>query len=583
MYKRLLFAIIAGGFLVGGSACYKEVMDMETDPLRPEYVLPAVRDKLTVDKLLSRAGESTTFEYEPDGTCVAVYKEKRELGITGMNPHVTAIPGTTSGDIEIAPSLDELKFKVLWNILAQRNVKTAYFDKKSEKFGVTVWYEHTALGQRSAKLEGNIKLGGFSKGFAVKQGERLFIDLKQQIEDASVFLNMLDGANYNVLTYEFESLRLSGNTDSKIRIYAQLTFKNLYLRKAIGHVPASATAPTEKTNIHYNLDVFSTAENAKFSLPDASIRFSAKKAQNLPVGLYVGKVTAKPGSARKDLVGTPFEHGLEIKNKSLAELPAEERAKALLITSDPASPQLNNLADVTEKTLELNKANSNISDAFSNGLYSVDVTDVYISSVAVAPSTEDKELPLDGVVNLDIEVRIPFYGTITKAVMTQDLGVTGEAFPAEYLEYLQNPGNPDEVKDAVVLHIAFLNSLPLEGYADLEFLDKGGNSVLKLKLNNEKSLEGKSIFISSGAVGDNGRVAQPAFTEHLCNLSRAEYEKISKNAAKLRVSYIFTTPNAEQGKNVRILKDDELILQLALEIKGYIEHPLDLIDSMKKM
>ena len=62
MIKRLLFGIIAAGFLVGGSACYKEVMDMEADPLRPEYVVPAVRDKLTVEKLLSRVGESTAFE-----------------------------------------------------------------------------------------------------------------------------------------------------------------------------------------------------------------------------------------------------------------------------------------------------------------------------------------------------------------------------------------------------------------------------------------------------------------------------------------------------------------------------------------
>ena len=124
---------------------------------------------------------------------------------------------------------------------------------------------------------------------------------------------------------------------------------------------------------------------------------------------------------------------------------------------------------------------------FSNGLYSIEVSDVYISSVTAGPSTEDKELPLDGVVNLEIEVRMPFFGTITKAVMNQKLAVTAEAFPAKYLDYLQNPGNPDEVKDAIVLHIGFLNNLPLEGYAELNFVDKSGNSVLKLGLNNENA------------------------------------------------------------------------------------------------
>ena len=582
MIKRLLFGIIAAGFLVGGSACYKEVMDMEADPLRPEYVVPAVRDKLTVEKLLSRVGESTAFEYEADGTCVAVYKEKRELAITGMNPRVTTIPGETSEDLEITTSQDHAKFKTRWELLANREVSEAYFDSKSERFGVTVWYEHTVPGQSSTFLEGNIKIGGFSKGFSVKINEHGFIDLKQQIDDAEAYLRMKDGANYNVLTYEFTSLRLTGNTDSKIRLHAQITFRNLFLRKAIGHVPAATPAPTEKTNINYNLDVFSTASSAKFSLPDASIRFTAKKAASLPVALYVGKIMAKPGNERDDLEGSPLKKGLEVKNKDLTTLPEEEKNKALQITTDPTTPLANSLAGAAEKTLELNKENSNISDVFSNGLYSIEVSDVYISSVTAGPSTEDKELPLDGVVNLEIEVRMPFFGTITKAVMNQKLAVTAEAFPAKYLDYLQNPGNPDEVKDAIVLHIGFLNNLPLEGYAELNFVDKSGNSVLKLGLNNEKTLEGRSIFIPCGEVGDNGRVSKPAFTEHHCNLSRGDYERLSKNASSLQISYIFTTPNADQNKNVRILKDDELVLQLALEVKGYIAHPLDFIDSMKK-
>lgn len=582
MIKRLLFGIIAGGFLIGGSACYKEVMDMEVDPLRPEYVVPAVRDKLTVEKLLSRVGESTVFEYEADGTCVAVYKEKKELAIAGMNPRVTTIPGATSEDIEITAAQDHATFKTRWNLLTNREVSEAYFDNKSERFGVTVWYEHTEAGQTSTFLEGNIKIGGFSKGFRVKLNEHSFIDLKQQIDDATAFIKMKDGSNYNVLTYEFTSLKLTGNTDSKIRLYAQVTFRNLFLRKAIGHISTLSSAPTEKTNIHYNLDVFSTASSAKFSLPDASIRFTAKKAENLPVALYVGKIIAKPSEGREDLEGSPFKNGLEVKNKDLTTLPEEEKNKALQITTDPTTPLANSLADAAEKTLELNKENSNISDVFSNGLYLVDVTDVYVSSSTSGSTTEDKELPLDGVVNLEIEVRMPFFGTITKAVMNQKLAVTAEAFPAKYLNYLQNPGNPDEVKDAIVLHIGFLNNLPLEGYAELNFVDKSGNSVLKLGLNNEKTLEGKSIFIPCGEVGDNGRVSKPAFTEHHCNLSRGDYERLSKNASSLQISYIFTTPNADQNKNVRILKDDELILQLALELKGYIDHPIDFIDSVKE-
>lgn len=581
MYKRLLFAIMAGGFLVGGTACYKEVMDMDTEPLRPEYVLPAVYEKLTVEKLLSREAESTTFEYEPDGTCVAVYREKRELGVRGMSPHVTTIPSMTSGDINITNTTDRVEFKTLWNVLPERNVKEAFFDTKSKKFGVTIWYEHTVAGSTSEMLQGNIMLAGVSKGFRVKLDEHFFIDLKQEITAPTASIYMKDGSNYNILSYVFESLKLLGSTNNNIRIYAQLTFEDLYLRRAVGHKPIATTPAPEKTNIHYKLDIFSTIQNAKFTVPEASIRFTANKAKELPVSLYVGKIFAKPAAGRTDLVGSGVENGVEIQNKDLTSLTEEQRAKALLITSNPATPQENSLGTETQKVLELNQDNSNISAAFDNGMLTIDVNDVYISQPTIPASTEDKDLPLDGLVDLNIEVRLPFYGTITRAEMTQDLKSTVDAFPNKYLQYLQNPGNPEEVKDAVVLHIAFLNSLPLEGYAKIDFMDAANTSIMSLRLNNSKELDGRSMLIPCGEVS-NGRVIKPAFIEHLCNLSKGEYEKIAKNVKYVRASYIFDTPDAAQNKNIRIMKDDAVLLQMAVEVKGYIEHPVDFIDSMSK-
>jgi lipoprotein len=577
MYRRLLFGIIAGGFLIGGSACYKEVMDLELDPLRPEYVVPAVRDKLTVEKLLTRKGESTTFEYESDGTCVAVYKEEKKIFVAGRSPLITVVPGELSTDVTVVGKTTVATFRTIWELLPNRAVKEAYFDKKTKEFGIIFWYEHTVPNNMSTSLTANVKLGnGSEKKITLQYKQPLLVDLKQEITDDAVHIDMLDGSNYNILKYELNGLDLVGASDPNIRIHAQIVAKELYLRKAIGH--ETVTGVPEKSNLHYKLDIFSTADEASFYMPDAHVRFTILKSGAGDLNFYVGDVSAKPRDGRTDLVGSPLASGIMITNQGLGALTPEERKKALEVNGVP------NLVDAQPITFELNNKNSNIDEAFKNGFYTFDLKDVYVTSSESLGST-DQELPLNGLISLTSELRIPFHGAIKKTVMVSELDLDRDAFPGDILSYLQNPGDPNEVKDAVVMHIGILNKLPIEGYAELDFVDAGNNSILKLNLTSDKKLDNKPLFIPCGAVNGEGRVTEPAFVDHACNLSRAEYERLSKNAKKLRTTYVFTTPGANETtpKTVRILKDDDLLMQLGIEVKAYIEHPKDFIDSMSKL
>ena len=570
MYKRFLFGLIVGSILIGGSACYKEVADLEIDPLRPEYVVPALRDQLSVEDLLKRSGEATNIEYDPDGTCVAVFKETRKLAVAGMNPLVSKIPGELTADVAVTGASTEVTFRTIWEILENRNVKEAYFAKNTKEFGIVLWYDHTAPGHTSTSLKGNIEIGGVEKAFELDLMQPKFIDLRQEITDESKHIEMLDGTDYNILKYKLNSLALAGASDPNIRIHAQIRFKDLYLSKAIGH--ATTTVSATKQKLQFNLDIFSTSSEVNLFLPEGQVRFALERTGTDNLALRVGSAIAKPKDHRQDLVGSPLASGLTIANQGLSALSPEEKKKTLLLND------MENVIDAEKKVFELNKTNSNVNEAFANGLYSLEMNDVYITSSTIIGSV-DAELPLNGVVNLVAEVRIPFYGAIKKISSVSDLDVSGDAFPGEYIDAL-----PKEVKDAVILHIGLLNKLPLNGYAQLDFVDKNGVKIFSLNLNKENQLDDKALFFRAGTVNDEGRVTEPAFTEHICPISRQDYEKLSAYARKLVASYVFTTPKADETtpKSVRFLKDDELILQIALEVNTYIEHPLDFADSISK-
>ena len=80
-------------------------------------------------------------------------------------------------------------------------------------------------------------------------------------------------------------------------------------------------------------------------------------------------------------------------------------------------------------------------------------------------------------------------------------------------------------------------------------------------------------------MNSEGRVDKPAFREHVHSISKDMYENLSNNAKFMRSTYYFITP---EGKKVRVKKDDNVLLQIAVDVKANGK-PSDLVNMGKDL
>ncbi len=586
MYKKAFWWLITGGVLLGATSCYKDVMEMEIDPLHPEIVAPALRDSLTVAEMLGRKAESTTFEYAADGTCVAVYKEKKKFSIGGVTREITKrAPEVVIDNIDLSntSAQNQEALSLDWMFEPGVNASQAYFDKESEGVSIKLLYTHTVSSAEMSELKGNIEFGGYSQNFTAVSGEYTYIPLKEWIEDENFALQLKHTSSgtdvYNRILYKLNSLQLTGGSNKKIKIRVQLDFKKLYLRKLIGKTIGGVPQTSAKEPYTKNLDIFSTMLKAQVELPETSILFHIKRATTTELNMVVVNMQAKPSEIRDD-IDPALVNGIKFQNKDLSSLSPEEQKRALKLSPNTSTISKNQLPAEKEFTLELNNKNSNLDDAFGRAFYNISVEQLYLEEVSgggMMPSIE-REIPIASDVEVEMEIRIPLYGTLTTTKMVSLFPVAPDAFPLQYNKYLDAGGDGAELDDVIVLHFGILNSLPLKGYAKIEFLDKENNVITGFDFKKPDSEVVDSefpLFIPCGEVNEDGRVSKPEFLEHLHKMSKKSYETLGSKAKNMRMTYYFISPNADVHKRVRLTKHDILLLQIAGEVKGRIE-PLEI-------
>ncbi len=565
MYKRLAFWLLAGGVLLGATSCYKDVMDMEVDPIRPEFILPVLRDTLRVEQLLTREQEHTSFEYEADGTCVAVYRDKQEIESHGLSSRVTLKPGVYSQDIDVESTTSQV-YAFPWEILPAREVKQVSF-RSADKFKIviTAKAESADATQVKGKITWQDPTAPITKEFAIPANGEGEIDITEEIKSGRSF-QFYDGTYYNKCPFMVSDLEVVGAPagSKKVKLSVGVNFMNLILKEAIGHTKLNTSSKTV-VSFSRKIDIFSSMRVAKANLPESSVSIRVSKDPKTPAKLSVAKIEAVPSEIRED---SPAP--INVVNQNLDALSEEQKGKSLLIGGAEQS-----LGDAASKTFILNNSNSNIADIFGNALFDLKVSNVALALENTGISQNDEPLPLDSKIVYEMEVRIPFYGMLKTSKMLAEMKLADNTFPKDASDYLQNKDNTAGIDQAIALHIGILNTLPMDGYAKLEFLDKAKNKVMELTINNEggKAQEGANLFIPCGEVNSEGRVDKPAFREHVHQMTKEQYENLSNNAKTLRTTYYFITP---EGKNVRVKKDDNVLLQVAVDVKAYGK-PSDLI------
>lgn len=579
MYKKGLLWFILGSCLLSMTSCYKEVLDLEYEPFRPVVIGNAIRDSLSMERLLKRESEKTQFEYESDGTCVAVYRETVKMPIPGMNTEVKSFPTALSTTLDLSSTPTSTTFNIAWHLLPGKDLTKVYFDpKKTKKFGLLISYKHTTSGASSTELTGNIKFNGPSKVFKVKYGEEIFLDLKEYIAGENDAVPLKHGNTYNLIQYVLDGVTLSGITiDGKVQVYVTVAAENLYLRKAFGKssgTPVQAIAKFKK-----NIDIFGNLLRGEAVLPKSVVRLKVKKDINSPVDLFAQNVRIEPSDKRED--GAPI---IPINNKPDTDIPEAKKASTFWISTS-ATPKPNSLtAEETERMLILDKENSNIDDAFGKTLYELNI-DLSAQFKTAGGGSDEEEIPLSSAsVDVEVETRIPFVGSLVTSKMVSEMEIAKESFPAEYNQYIQNEKNTGDVKDAIKLHIALYNTLPMDAYGRIEFLDQDKNTIMRINMSGDPTNVIDTefpLFIRSAEVGTDGRSINPTFLEHTHAMSVKEYENLSKNAKFFRTTYYFITPGAAEKKIVRVLKDNYLLLQVAAEVKGCVT-PKDIKDIANK-
>ena len=577
MYKRFVFWLLAGGVLLGATSCYKDVMDMEVDPIHPEFILPVVRDTLRVEQLLTREKEQTLFEYEADGTCVAVYREKRDILNNGLSAHITQKQGTETETFDVGATPSKT-YNFPWEILPGHEVKEVTFKSaKVFKIHFSRQKETTDVAEgpfAEVMLEGKFTWGNpadplVSKEFKVPAGGESDIDITTEILSGKAF-PFHDGTYYNKCPFTVSDLTLVGATGTqKVKLEIGVDFLDLELKEAIGHQKVGGVIAKTKTSLQRKIDIFGTMLRAEANLPAATVSLQVIKNPKMAATLLVEKIQAVPNTIRED-----NPEAVEVVNQNVDNLTEAQKAKSLLIGKEQS------LGDASSKTFVLDASNSNITDIFNGALFDLNVQNVTLS-IEADNSMVDKPLELDSKIAYELELRIPFYGTLTTSKMVSDMRLSDNTFPKDVKQYLKSPDNKAEIDQAVTLYIGILNTLPMDGYAKIEFLDAGKSPIMALSVSNEggKTKDGANLFIPCGDVNGEGRVNKPAFREHVHSISKDMYENLSNNAKFMRTTYYFVTP---EGKKVRVKKDDNVLLQIAVDVKANGK-PSDLVNMGKDL
>ena len=564
MYKRLVFWLLAGGALLGASSCYKDVMDMDVDPITPKLIVPVIRDTLSVKQLLEREGEATTFEYAEDGTCVAVYRETKRVTIAGTSAKVTRNPSMEGHSVDVATEKTKL-YACPWNILGPAsNVKAVTF-KSAKSFTLNLRYVNEGA-NNSTMLTGKVKWGSVEKTFSIAAGQETPISIMDAL---GVELPFKNGEDYNKCPISFSDLQLQNVTsgDEHIQLSVKIDYMNLEIEKAVGHT-LGAGATDIKENISRTIDIFGTMLKATATLPESEIRIKVKKDPAMQAVLSVGAISSAPKGIREDGASP-----VAITNMNLGSLSEEQKKSTLYIGNVP-----NDLGNEAEKILVLNKDNSNVSEAFGKAMFNLNIEDITLSLKSSTSSAEDKELPLNAFVEMDVEARIPFYGVLTTSKMVSEMTINDGSFPEDVKDYT----DAASLEDAIVLRIGIYNNMPLEGFAKLEFLDRNRKTVMELTVEGKEKQEGVNLFIPSGEVDNEGRVTKPAFLEHNHRMNQAKYDLLSKNAKYLRTTYYFRTSDVASNKNVRVKKTDYVLLQIAADVSAHGK-PMDLYNKAQRL
>lgn len=566
MWKLLGIGLSAIGItlLAGGCSDYEELKNIAIDDFYPEVVAPVLRDTLSLEDMLERVDEDTKIRYEPDGLAYVEYVRERTLPAVGLTQIKDPSGELVLGSIDLTtPVVERIEYMDFQFIKGAALKEVSY----EGTIGYTRISATLADGELDpdSKVEFNINFAGGRRDLAIK------LDGKPEETQWEYFKDgenlKLDEVNpgvvFNKLQFKFSNMRVTGaKKGGKVNIKIVFGLKDVKLTKAIGGLLNGAGEVSSTVNFEHPVDIFKTTVFAQQKFDDVSFTMHMDKSKDTRVVFDPLKVSATYVDGQKQ--NSP-EKKMPLENKAVSQ-------DSMLRVSGAEPNEVP--TGVTKTKLHLNGTNSNLVEVFEKAPRQLAIAPFKFTTTGYTGYENDvlAWMAVDPV-KIRVVLKIPFHGFVVTNKMITDMTVSSNSFPS-LDEYLRPNTGPVKTDRPIELTFTFKNHMPFDLYAGLQFLDDNGHVLFEPVFTNKDNPErkdGLSLFLRSGACdAADGSVSAEVTTSIVTRVSAKEYELLSNQAKKLRMTYRFSTPDADKGKTIRAKQRDYLFVRVAADVQGRV-------------
>lgn len=224
-----------------------------------------------------------------------------------------------------------------------------------------------------------------------------------------------------------------------------------------------------------------------------------------------------------------------------------------LITYDPVSiypwviDNANYPGHSAVSYLNLNRETSNIDD-FIN-LPPKEII-YFIEAALLSHQTTQGFITNDSKLDLDLEFRLPLHGSISNFVLKETFDVS--------------PGDISDNIEKLELHMAVINSFPIDAGLQMKFLDQHDNILFTLFDDDENS-----TIISSAKVNEEGEVIEETSKESVISLTPEKIEKLNDSK---QITVQIKLQTAEEGEiPIKIYTHQSIGIKMHLQGKFFVE------------
>lgn len=530
MKKTLL--TLSGAVMLLTQSCLKD--DFNFNKLTegswdPEIAVPLAYASVTIQDIIDTTGIGTTVEVDPaTNFCTIVYSGNL---FSKKASEIISIPSPQSSNFSQAVVVPVTGTATVTQTMSFQSATTTVDSVtfKTLNYVINITNSTNATGNITMTIPGAKKNGvAFTNTFPMAASVSKTFDLSNYTFDMTrggTTTNQFD------VVYTLQSTGIGGAGTFSVNT----SMENIGFRKIVGYIGQQSLSPFQDTVV---INIFKKAfGTGTFSLVDPTISLKVTNSYGLPIQMNFTRFEGyNPNSNPQTVTITGLPSPLNINYPTLAQAGTSQ---------------------VTTIVLDKNTTNGTIVGALNNNKSAYLIYQPNSISNPAGPTTSPNFVLDDSQFDLDVDVRLPLWGTAKDFVLEDTI----RDFKIDEVGSIDN----------FLLRAYVKNGFPVDLDVQVYFVDSAfqGPVVNGFPTKAIDSLATSEIFMRSGTVDASGRVITPSIHSHDYTYDRERIQKLKR--AKHLILRARASSTADGSQNVKIFATDRLELNLGVKTQIHQE------------